>query len=252
MRVVSWNVNSIKVRRERLLGWLTRHAPDVVCLQELKAEEDAFPFDDIRTAGFHAVVAGQKAYNGVAILAREEPAHVTVGFPGDGQARYIAATVRGVRIHCVYVPNGRAVGTDAFAYKLGWLARLSETLASDASRWSLPHLVAGDFNCATEDRDVHRTTEWADSVLCHADVRAAIGAFALVDTFRMHQQGDGFYSWWDYRMLGFPKNNGLRIDLILADSKMASRCANAWIDRDERKGARPSDHAPVVADFADP
>jgi exodeoxyribonuclease-3 len=253
MRIATWNVNSVKARKERLLAFLLRHRPDVVCLQELKTEEAGFPADELRAAGYSSAILGQKTYNGVAILSREEPRDVVTGF-GDGgdesQARLVAATVGGLRFASAYVPNGKEVGSEKWPYKLEWLARLAAWAAR--SRSGPPLVLCGDFNVAPEDRDVANPAAWAGSVLCHPDVRAAWGTVVgtgLVDSFRLRHAEGGHYSWWDYRMLGFPKNDGLRIDHVLLAGSLADRCTGAFIDRDERKGKLPSDHAPVFAEL---
>jgi exodeoxyribonuclease-3 len=254
MKIATWNVNSIRAREERLLNWLAKQQPDVVCLQELKVTDDAFPFEALRQAGYYAAVCGQKTYNGVAILARTEPTEVERGF-GDGvedpQARFIAATVAGVRIASVYVPNGGEVGTDKYAYKLDWLRRFKAYLKA-RHRLSGPLVLCGDFNIALEERDVANPDLWEGTVLFNPEMRDQFREFlelGLVDTFRLHHTEAGLYSWWDYRQLGFPRNDGLRIDHILATRSLADRCTTALIDREERKGAKPSDHAPVIAVF---
>ena len=254
MLVASWNVNSIKAREERLLKWLEARQPDVVCLQELKVEEDAFPFEKLEVAGYHAVVWGQRTYNGVGILSRTEPTEVKRGIDDevdDLQARLIAARVRGYRVVSVYAPNGGEVGSEKWTYKLEWLKRLRAWL----NRRGDPQealLLCGDFNVAPEPRDVVDPAAWAKTVLFHPEARAAlaqVSAWGLEDTLRLHTQDAGLYSWWDYRMLAFPKNRGLRIDLILASGPAARACTSASIDRNERKGKQPSDHAPVLAEF---
>jgi len=262
MKIASWNVNSIRARKERLLRWLAAHQPDVLCLQEIKATEADFPFADLESLGYHAAVHGQKTYNGVAILARREMTDVERGL-GDGaddpQARLIAARVPGpagadARIVSVYVPNGQKVGSDKWAYKLDWMRRLRAWLDRRASP-SEPLVVCGDFNVAPEARDVHDPAAWEPTVLFHPEARAALEkvcAWGLSDTLRLLHQEEGLYSWWDYRMLAFPKNHGLRIDLILASEPLARRTTAASIDRQERKGQQPSDHVPVVAEFSDP
>ena len=254
MKIATWNVNSIRARHERVLAWLDKIAPDVLCVQELKVTDEAFDYDAFRQAGYHALVHGQKTYNGVAILCQDLPAEVECGLGDDvddPQARLIAATISGVRIVSAYVPNGSEVGSDKWAYKLEWLRRLRAYLdrAADPSG---ALLLCGDLNVALDDRDVARPDEWADTVLCHADARDALAGvrdWGLVDVFRQHHPDGGVYSWWDYRALGFQTNNGLRIDHVLATEKLAARCTSAEVDRDERKGHKPSDHAPVVAVF---
>ena len=258
LRVASWNVNSIRVRRERLLLWLEAQRPDVLCLQELKATEAQFPFEAVRAAGYDGPVLGQKAYNGVAILARPGVAleDVRAGLDDDADdpsARLLSARAGDTRIITVYVPNGQVVGSDKYAYKLEWFRRLRVYLERH-HRTSEPMILCGDFNVAPEPRDVERPKEWERSVLFHADVRAALRevmAWGLTDTFRLHHEEGGFYTWWDYRMLSFPKNDGLRLDLILATTPLARRCTETSIDRNERKGKLASDHVPVLATFAE-
>ena len=254
MLVASWNVNSIRAREERLLRWLDARKPDVVCLQELKVEDQDFPFEAVEAAGYRAAVWGQRTYNGVAILAKTEPALVKKGIDDevdDLQARLITARVGGLRVVNVYAPNGAEVGTDKWAYKLEWMKRLRAHLDRRFDPRE-PLVLCGDFNVAPEARDVHDPRAWEPSVLFHRDARAALQqvvAFGLQDTLRLHTQEAGLYSWWDYRMLAFPKNRGLRIDLILATGPVATSCTAASIDRNERKGKQPSDHAPVLAEF---
>ncbi len=256
MLVATWNINSLNIRKERLLAWLADRAPDVVCLQELKGVEETFPFEEIREAGYHAAVLGQRTYNGVAILSRQEPAEVERGF-GDGiddqQARLIAATISGVRILSAYMPNGSEVGSEKYEYKKEWLGRLKKLLQGRGLP-AQPMLLCGDFNIAPSREDASRPDEWEGSVLLNDEMRAVFQDFlqmGLVDTFRLHQPAGNFNSWWDYRQLAFPKNNGLRIDHILASKTMALRCTAARIDREARKGKKPSDHAPVFAEFSE-
>jgi exodeoxyribonuclease-3 len=254
MRLVTWNVNSVRVRLDRLLGLLKRHRPDVVCLQEIKTVEASFPTDALREAGYHATVFGQKTYNGVAILSREPAESVVRGMEDnedDPQARLVAATVGGVRVLSAYVPNGQEVGSPAFTYKLRWLERLRTYLKRFADP-AQPLALCGDFNIAPDDRDVHDPAAWEGQVLCHPDERAALSrllSWGLVDAFRLHHAEGGHYSWWDYRALAFPKNLGLRIDLVLVTEPLARRSRFAEIDRAERKGPKASDHAPVVVTF---
>ena len=254
MKLATWNVNSVRARQERLLRWLEKHQPDILCLQELKGTEDNFPFDAIHEAGYHAAVYGQKTYNGVAILSRTEPSAVLKGFNDeteDPQARLISAMIHDVRVICAYFPNGAEVGSDKYTYKLDWMDRLVRFLNREASP-SDPMILCGDFNVAPDDQDVARPEAWMDTVLCHPEVRESlerIRSYGFTDVFRMHHPEGGIYSWWDYRNLGFPKNNGLRIDHIFATEPLAKNCGSAVIDRDERKGKSPSDHAPVIATF---
>jgi exodeoxyribonuclease III len=254
VKVATYNVNSIRARLARLLDWLGREQPDVVCLQELKVSEDEFPRLEIEAAGWHAAVHGQRTYNGVAILSRAPLDNVTRGLSDgveDSEARALSACVSGVRVVSVYVPNGQVVGSDKWTYKLAWMRRLRAYLERTA-QLAESLVICGDFNVAPEDRDVARPDEWKDTVLTHEAARAhlrEIVAWGLTDAIRLHHSGDGPYTWWDYRMLGFAKKNGLRIDHIFATRPMAERCREAYVVRDERKGKQPSDHAPVVAVF---
>lgn len=253
MKIATWNVNSIRARLDRLLAWLQKVQPDVLCLQELKVRDGEFPFEPIQAAGYHAAVFGQKTYNGVAILSRVEPQAVERGLPDadDDQARLISAKVQGIRVVSAYVPNGQVVGTNKYAYKLDWLRRLREHLESRFQP-TIPLVLCGDFNVARDERDVARPDAWAQSVLFHPTARQALEHlldWGLVDVFRSHHPDGGVYSWWDYRMLAFPKNDGLRLDYLFATEPLARRCFRAEIDREERKGEKPSDHAPVVAEF---
>lgn len=254
MKVASWNVNSVAARSERLLAWLAKETPDILCIQELKAVEESFPRDAVSALGYHAAVFGQRTYNGVAILAKVPLQDLRRGLDdGDEEsdARLISARVGDLRVVCCYVPNGQTVSSPKFAYKLAWLDRLTAYLARHHTP-AEPLLVCGDFNIAPEDRDVYDPEGLREDVLCHPLVREkwhALLAFGLVDTYRMHVADAGKYSWWDYRMLGFPKNRGLRIDFVLATEALAARCTSARIDRDERKGKQPSDHAPVIAEL---
>ncbi len=252
-KVVTWNVNSINARIDRLLAFLQREVPDVVLLQELKCEQVKFPQAAIEQAGYHAAVFGQKTYNGVAILARSAISEVSQGF-ADGdldEARFILGTVNGIRVASAYIPNGQAVGAEKYHYKLRWLERLRAQLATKVNM-AERFVLGGDFNVAPEDKDVHDPKAWEGQILCSTPEREALKrAFdlGLGDTFRLHNQDGGHYSWWDYRMLGFQKNKGLRIDFLMATAPLLGCCTGARIDRDERKGAGPSDHAPVIAEF---
>jgi exodeoxyribonuclease-3 len=253
--VATWNINSIRARLDRLLAWLERRAPDVACLQETKCTDDQFPFDQIRAAGYEATVLGQPTYNGVAILTRRPAGSVVRGLPGnddDAQARFVSADVDGLRVASVYVPNGKEVGSDKYEYKLAWLERLRAWLEREAAGGS-PLVVCGDYNIAPSDDDAAFPDAWAASVLCHADVRAAwdrLTAAGLRDLVREHAEPPGPWTWWDYRSLAFPRGDGLRIDHLLATPAAADRCVRTEVDRDERKGEKPSDHAPVLAWFS--
>jgi exodeoxyribonuclease III len=255
MKLATWNVNSIRARQDRLLDWLRSAAPDAVCLQETKVDDAGFPFDALQAAGYHAVTLGQRTYNGVAILSRRPATDVMRGFGDDvddEQARTIAATVDGVRVISVYVPNGQEVGSDKYAYKLAWLARLRTYLQRHADP-ARPLALCGDMNVAPEDRDVYDPVAWGPGVLCSPPERSGLAnvlAWGLVDVFRRHHSEGGMFSWWDYRGISLFKNLGLRIDHIFATHALAERSLGCEIDRAARKGHNASDHAPVVAEFA--
>lgn len=250
----TWNCNSIRPRLQRLEAFLGRHKPDVLCLQEIKTTHDQFPFIAIQAAGYKAVIAGQKTYHGVAILARSEPTDVVIGLcdeVDDDQARVIAATVDGVRVMSVYFPNGQAVGSAAWDYKIEWIRRLGRCLQRTA-RPDQPLLLCGDFNIAVDELDVEFPHQWDNTVLFHPQARAELARlrdWGLVDVFRQKHPEGKIYTWWDYRQLSFALNDGLRLDHIWATAPLAQRCTEAEVDRSERKGPKPSDHAPVVARF---
>jgi exodeoxyribonuclease III len=254
MKIATWNVNSVRARLDRLLAWLSRVEPDILCLQELKARDDAFPREEIRKAGYHAAVYGQKTFNGVAILSRSESQNVCRGMDDDvedPQARLIAAEAGGIHVISAYIPNGQCVGTSPYAYKLDWLRRLRAFLERHFTP-EMPVVVCGDFNVARDERDVADPATWAETVLYHPTSRAALEellAWGLVDVHRQQHPEGGFYSWWDYRALAFPRNDGLRLDYIFATAPLAVRCTSAEIDRQERKGEKPSDHAPMIAEL---
>lgn len=256
MKLATWNVNSLKMRLPHVLDWLAATQVDVLCLQETKTEDKNFPYAELAAAGYRAAHDGQKTYNGVAILARatgDALADVQCGIPdfADEQKRVIAATVNDVRIVCVYIPNGQAVGSDKYDYKLRWLKALAGWLREEMQRY--PKLVLlGDYNIAPEDRDVHDPVAWKDQILCSEPERAAFRDFlalGLTDAFRLFEQPEKIFSWWDYRQMGFRLNRGLRIDHILLSPVLASLCRTCAIDKAPRKLERPSDHAPVVAEL---
>lgn len=251
MKIATWNVNSLKVRLPHLLQWLESNPVDVLCLQETKLTDDKFPVAQINAAGYQVAYSGQKTYNGVAILSILPITDVQKNNPlfDDPQQRILAATIGGVRFVCAYVPNGQALDSDKFVYKMAWLAALRDWLAAELA--ANPQLaVLGDYNIAPEDRDVHDPVEWGEGIHVSPQERAALGALTalgLQDAFRLFEQPEKSYSWWDYRMMGFRRNRGLRIDHILLSPALALRCTACIIDRDPRKWEQPSDHTPVVA-----
>ena len=255
MRLATWNVNSIRARLERATAWLKLRDPDVVCLQELKTDEASFPRDAFTALGYHAHAVCQKTYNGVAILSKRPIVDATVGMlddVDDPQARLCAGTIDGVRVLCAYMPNGQEVGSDKWRYKLAWMERLRRYLERHCDP-EQPLALCGDFNVAPDERDVYNPTAWEKEPLYHPEARAGLRAIAdwgLVDSLRLHRQDAGIYSWWDYRMLAFPKNRGLRIDHIYLTKSLVPRCTGVTVDRDERKGQQPSDHAPVIAELS--
>jgi exodeoxyribonuclease-3 len=255
VKLVTWNINSIRARQDRLLAWIDRERPDVRCLQETKVEDTGFPFEALRSAGYEVATFGQRSYNGVAIASTAPLEDVTRGF-GDGSddddARLIAATTHGVRVVCVYVVNGQELTSDRYPYELGWLRRL-RALLDRTARPDQPLVVCGDMNVAPDDRDVWSPEKWKEQIHCSTPERAALAEvldFGLVDVFRKLHGDEKLYSWWDYRGVAFFKDQGLRIDHIFATPSLADRCTSCTIDRAARKGQDASDHAPVIALFA--
>lgn len=251
MKLASWNVNSIRQRLTHVVDWLNTNEPDVLAVQEIKTEAATFPMAEIEATSYHCVLSGQKAYNGVALISRDEAVDVATGIPDfvDEQRRVIAATYGGTRVINVYVPNGQSVGSDKYRYKLDWLDALTAYVADELKQH--PRLaIVGDFNIAPDDRDVHDPELWRDKVLCSGPERERLQnllALGLKDSFRLFDQPEKSFSWWDYRMMGFRRNHGLRIDLILASNALAATCSASTIDTAPRKLDKPSDHAPVVA-----
>lgn len=253
MKLATWNVNSLKVRLPQVLDWLAAHQPDVLCLQETKLEDANFPVAEISAAGYQPVFSGQKTYNGVAILSKTPASEVVTAIPGfmDEQKRVLAAAIAGVRVINLYVPNGQSVDSDKYLYKLGWLTALTAWLADELAR--RPRLVVlGDFNIAPEERDVHDPKAWEGQVLFSLPEREAFRrliGLGLADSFRLFEQPEKIYSWWDYRMNAFRRNMGLRIDHILLSPALAETCKSCAIDKEARRAERPSDHAPVMVEF---
>lgn len=254
MQLATWNVNSLAVRLPQLLDWLRANPVDVIVLQETKLADDKFPVDELREAGYHAVFHGQKTYNGVALLSKEAATDIVKNNPAyaDEHARIIAATVRGVRVVGGYFPNGQAPGSEKFEYKLQWLRGLRDWLREELA--THPHLVLmGDYNIAPEDCDVHDPVLWAGQIHCTLEEREhfrGLLALGLVDAFRLFEQPPKSWSWWDYRMLAFRRNQGLRIDHILVSEALRPLVTACTIDKLPRRNERPSDHAPVVVTLA--
>jgi exodeoxyribonuclease-3 len=254
MKLVTWNVNSLKVRLPQVLQWLETNPVDVLCLQETKLTDDKFPQAEIEAAGYRVAFSGQKTYNGVAILSRHAIENVQKNNPlfDDVQQRIIAATIQDMRIVCAYVPNGQALDSEKYPYKLSWLASLQEWIKQEMSTHASLALL-GDYNIAPEDRDVYDPAAWEGQNLVSPPERAALQALldlGLKDSFRMFDQAEKSFSWWDYRQLGFRLNKGVRIDHILLSAQLASRCTSCIIDKTPRKWEQPSDHAPVIATLA--
>lgn len=253
MKIASWNVNSLNVRLPQVLQWLESAQPDVLALQETKLTDDKFPALDIEAAGYHVVFAGQKTYNGVALLSKKPIDEVIRDIPGldDPQRRILGATIDGVRVLNLYVVNGQEVGSDKYDYKLEWLNKLHDYIQRDLKA-NAEYVVLGDFNIAPADADVYDPEAWRERILCSTPEREALQRIINLgfrDSFRLFEQEEKAFSWWDYRLNAFRRNMGLRIDLILASDAMASRCRSSLIDKTPRAWERPSDHAPVIADF---
>ncbi len=252
MKIASWNINSLRKRQDRLFAWLEATKPDIVCLQETKCPDELFPALALQAVGYRSAYHGEKSYNGVAILAKNELHDVRPSLCDevtDPQARVIAATVDNLRVFSIYAPNGQAVGSPAYEYKLHWYRRLRDCIAKEKSG---DLVVCGDFNVAPQDIDVYDPELWRGAIMASEAERAAFRAsceIGLRDTLRIHHKEGELYTWWDYQMRAFEKNRGLRIDAILASDKLAERCSASGIDIDMRKGKDPSDHAPVWAEF---
>jgi exodeoxyribonuclease-3 len=295
MRVVSWNINSLRKRQDRLFAWLENTRPDIVCLQETKCTDEQFPALALQAAGYDSAYHGEKSYNGVAILSKNKLTEVRASLCDevvDPQARVISATIGNLRVYSVYAPNGQAIGSPAYKYKLEWYARLRDCLIKekdvaepapggqllhseraerkekgDESSWAtqpvettgcppgakrVDLVVCGDFNVAPGDVDVHDPQLWRGAIMCSDGERAAfqqLCGIGLRDTLRLHPQEPGVFTWWDYRMLAFPKNRGLRIDAVLVNESLAKKCTASGVDREMREGKDPSDHAPIWAEF---
>lgn len=253
MKIASWNVNSLRVRLPQVLAWLAHHQPDVLALQETKISDPDFPYASFQEIGYHAVGNGQKTYNGVAFISKLPAENRLTDPPGlvDTQRRILVADFGDVRVINLYVPNGSAVGSDKYAYKLAWLSSMKDFIRDELARH--PRLVVlGDFNIAPEDRDVYDPEAWREQILCSTPEREAFRQFqrlGLTDAFRQFEQPEASFSWWDYRSGSFRRNRGLRIDHILVSSMLLAQCTSCRIDKSPRKWERPSDHAPILAEF---
>ena len=254
-KIASWNVNSLKVRLPHVLQWLDKAHPDILVLQETKTIDENFPTEEIQEAGYQVVYSGQKTYNGVAILSKQDYLieDVITDLPelDDHQRRIMAATINGIRILNLYVVNGSEVGSEKFDYKLDWLEKVTAWVAEQSKKYP-KFVILGDFNIAPGDRDVHNPKSWHEKILCSTPERNALKKIldlGFVDSFRMFEQDDDIFSWWDYRSGGFDKNMGLRIDLVLSSELLAEQCIASYVDPEPRGWERPSDHAPVISEY---
>lgn len=253
MKIASWNVNSLRVRLEHVLKWLESAQPDILVLQETKMTDDQFPEQAIRDAGYEVVYNGQKTYNGVAVLSKKPSSNVLFDLPGleDPQRRIVAAQIGDLQVLNLYVVNGSEVGSEKFAYKLDWLEKVTQWVETQLKSHQ-KFIILGDFNIAPTDRDVHNPKSWHEKILCSTPERNALQKLlnlGFVDSFRLFEQEDEIWSWWDYRSGGLENNKGLRIDLILSSTLLAEQCTHCYVDKVPRTWERPSDHAPVVAEY---
>jgi len=257
IKLASWNVNSLKVRLPHVLDWLKEHQPDILGLQETKTIDENFPLEDIQAAGYHVNFAGQKTYNGVAVISKLEATDIITDLPDldDPQRRVLGCTIAhesgDIRFLNLYIPNGSEVDSEKYAYKLDWLEKLTKYVAKQTKEHK-NFVMVGDFNIAPDDRDLWDPEGWKDKILVSPPERAVLQALldmGLTDTFRLFEQEEEMYSWWDYRAGGFRRNHGMRIDLLLSSPAMTEHCTASYIDKEPRKLERPSDHAPVVAEF---
>jgi exodeoxyribonuclease-3 len=254
MKIASWNVNSLKVRLPQVLDWMEHQRPDVLGLQETKLTDEKFPVEAVEAGGYNVAYAGQPTYNGVALIAREQPLDVVTEIPDfpDEQKRVIAATVGDVRVMNLYVVNGKEVGSDKYDYKLRWIEAVHNWVADELTRHD-KLVVMGDFNIAPDDRDVHDPEAWHEKILCSTPEREALSRMlelGLHDSFRLFEQPEATFSWWDYRAAAFRRGLGLRIDLVLCSDALKGVCETSYVDKEPRKNERPSDHAPAVAEFS--
>ena len=253
MKIATWNVNSMNVRQPHVIEWLQNHEPDVLVLQEIKQVTEKFPAEKLKAIGYHSIASGQKTYNGVAVISKTPATDPVIDFLDleDPQRRILATTINGVRVINLYIPNGSEVGSDKYEYKLGWLASLYRFIKAEMQEHD-KLVVLGDFNIAPADADVHDPEKWGEAILCSPPERKALSDLldlGLTDVFRKFEHPERTFSWWDYRAAGFRRNAGLRIDLILNTDTMTERCTASYVDKEPRVWERPSDHAPVVAEF---
>ena len=255
MKIATWNVNSMNVREPHVVEWLQNHDPDVLVLQEIKQVTEKFPAEALQELGYHSIASGQRTYNGVAVVSKTPANDPVTDFPDldDPQRRILATTIGDVRVVDLYIPNGSEVGSEKYAYKLDWLRSLRNFLEAEMQQHE-NLVVLGDFNIAPADEDVYDPEKWGEAILCSPLERQALRELidlGLTDVFRKFEQPEGMFSWWDYRAAGFRRNAGLRIDLILTSQSMTERCTASYVDKEPRAWERPSDHAPVVAEFVD-
>ncbi len=253
MKIASWNVNSLKVRLPHVIDWLNAHQPDVLALQETKLQDENFPIEEIKAAGYHVIFSGQKTYNGMAIISKLPAENIVTDVPGlnDPQRRILGAKVGNLRILDLYVVNGQELESEKYGYKLEWLEKVTEFIREDLISNS-NYIILGDFNIIPTDADSYDPDVWHDRIFCSKPERDALQkiiGLGFKDSFRLFEQEEKIFSWWDYRQVAFRRNRGLRIDLILASSALAQECQSSTVDKEPRKLERPSDHAPVVAEF---
>ncbi len=253
MKIASWNVNGIRARIEHVTAWIKSNQPDVLALQETKVMDDMFPFEAFTSLGYEAMIYGQKSYNGVALLSKKSPKECTRGIDDfvDEQTRVISGIYEGVKIIDVYIPNGQSVGSEKFEYKMTWLTNLHRYLEASIKR-NEQIVVLGDFNIAPQDIDVHDPIEWKGKVLCSDEEREwlhKIEKIGFVDSFRLFNQDEGLFSWWDYRMASYRRKMGMRIDLILISEALRKNCIKSYIDETPRALEKPSDHTPVLIEL---
>ena len=254
MKIASWNVNGIRARIDHVTAWIEENQPDVLALQETKVVDELFPYAAFESLSYSVEVFGQKSYNGVANITKNGSAQTSKGISGlvDPQTRVISTTHKDVRVVNVYVPNGQAVGSEKFDYKLSWLKHLKKMLKDDLKKHP-KMVVLGDFNIAPSDQDVHDPEKWKDKILCSAQERnmfEEILSLGFKDSFRLFEKEAGFHSWWDYRTAAYTKELGLRIDLLLISNELVPLCKKGYIDEKPRWLERPSDHTPVVVELS--